>query len=96
MAHEKDLYPQTFLKKDLAYKGFTYLPINTLPVVVILRIAPLLPLVSYLLPLNSLKRYITKDSIGNSLFTTALRNISVVRYGMSLVTKLLLDLAKIQ
>ena len=38
---------------------------DTLPVMVILRIFPLLPLVKYLLPLITLNRYLTRDSDGN-------------------------------
>ena len=82
-------------KTGLVTRGSTHLTTDTLPVRVILRIFPLLPLVRYLLPLTTLNRYLTRDSNGNFFFTTARRNISVARYGLSLVTTLLLDLAKI-
>ena len=85
----------TMSKNGLIAKGSTHLATNTLPVAVILRAFPLLPLVWCLLPLSTLNRYQTRDINGNFFFTTAWRNISVVRYGLSLVIVLLLDLVKI-
>ena len=84
-------------KTGLVTRCDTYPATDTLPVRVIPRIFPLIPLVTHLLPLSILNRYLTRDSHGNFFFffTTAWRNISVVRYGLSLVTILLLDLAKI-
>ena len=79
------------VQTGLVTKGSTYLATDTLPIIVILRIFPLIPLVTYLLPLTTLNIYLTRDSNGNFFFTTTWRNISVVRYGVSLVTILLLD-----
>ena len=82
-------------KTGLVTKALSQLATNTLPEVIILRAFPLLSLVWCLLPLTTLNSYQTRDSNGNFIFTTAWRNISVVRYGLSLVTILLLNLVKI-
>ena len=50
----------------------------------------LIPLVRYLFPLTTCNRYQPRDSNGNFFFTTTSRNISIVRYGMSLVAIVLL------
>ena len=76
-------------KTGLATRCGTYLATETLPGRVILRICPLLPLVTILLPLTTLNSYLTREGNGNFFFTTAWGNISVVRYGLSLVTILL-------
>ena len=77
-------------KTVLVTRCGTYLATDTLPVRVTLRIFLLLPLVTYLLPPTTLNRCQTRDSNGNLFFTTTWRNISVVKYGLSLVTTLLL------
>ena len=70
-------------KIGLVTKISTHLTISTLPVVVILRAFPLQPLVWWLLLLTTLNRCQTRDSNGNFFFTTAWRNTSFVRYGLS-------------
>ena len=55
-------------------------------------VLPLLPLGRYLLPLITVNRYQPTDSRGKLLFVTMSRNVSIVRYRMSLVTILLLDM----
>ena len=41
---------------------------DTLPVIVIPSMFPLLPLVRYLLPLTTLNRYLSRDSNGNLFY----------------------------
>ena len=48
----------------------------------------------YLLPFTTLKRYQTRDSNGY-IFTTAAGNVSITRYGVFLVTILLLEFVSI-
>ena len=76
-------------------RGITHLATDTLPVLVIQSVFSLLPLGRYLLPLTTLNRYQPIDSSGKLLFTTISRNVSIVRYRISLVTILLLDLVMI-
>ena len=83
-------------KSGMVTKGITHLATNALPVVVIQSAFSLLPLGRYLLLLTTLNRYQPIDSSGKLLFTTTSRNISIVRYRMSLVTILLLDLVMIR
>ena len=76
-------------------KGITRLATDTLPVLVIQSVFSLLPLGRYLLPLTTLNRYQPTDSSGKLFFTTVSRNVSIIRYRISLVTILLLDLVMI-
>ena len=77
----------------LVTKGSTHLARNTLSLVVIPReISITTSCLIHVLPLTTLNKYWIS---GNFFFTTAWRNISVVRYEMSLVTILILDLVKI-
>ena len=73
-------------------RGITHLATDTLSVLVIQSVISLLPLGRYLLPLSTLNGNQPIDSSRKSLFTTISKNVSIVRYGMSLVTKQLLDL----
>ena len=52
---------------------------NALPVLEIQSVLALLPPGRYLLPLTILKRYQPTDSSGKFFFTTASRNVSIVR-----------------
>ena len=72
-----------------------HLVTDALPVLIIQSVFSLLPLGRYLLPLTTLSRYQPTDSSGKLLFTTISRNVSIVRYRISLVTILLLDLVLI-
>ena len=82
-------------KSSMATRGITHLATDTLSVLVIQIVFLLLCLGRYLLPVTTLNRYQPTDSSGKLLFTTVLRNISIVRYRISLVTILLLDLVMI-
>ena len=73
----------------------THLATDTMPVLVIQSVFSLLPLGRYLLPITTLNRYQPTDSSGKLLYTTISRNVSIVRYRMSLVVILLLDLVMI-
>ena len=75
----------------MVIRDITYLATNTLPVVVLQSAFQLLPLGRYLF--TTLNRYQPRDT-GNFLFTTASRSVSIVRYGVSPVTILLLDLSR--
>ena len=66
-------------------RGITHLATNTLPVVVIQSVFPLLPL----------GRYQTRDSNAIFIFTTTSRNVPIVKYGGSLVTILFLDFVSV-
>ena len=68
---------------------------DTLPVLVIQSVFSLLPLGRYLLPVTTQNRYQSTGSSGKLLFTTISGNVSIVRYRISLVTILLLDLVTI-
>ena len=81
-------------KSSMVTRGITHLATDTLPMVVIQSIFSLLPLGRYLL-LLTLNRYQPTNSSGKLLFTTISRNVSIVRYRISLVTILLLDLVMI-
>ena len=76
-------------------RGITHLATGTLSVLVIESVFSLLHLGRYLWPLTTLNRYQSTGSSGKLLITTVLRNISIVRYRISLVTILLLDLVVI-
>ena len=76
-------------------KGITHLAADTLPVLVIQSVFSLLPLGRYPLPITTLNRYQPTDSSGKLLYTTISRNVTIVRYRISLVTILLLDLVMI-
>ena len=78
-------------RNDIVARGVTQLATDTLPFVVIECAFPLLPLVRYPLWLTAVNRYHPRHSNGNIFFTTTPRNVSVVTYGVSLVTILLLD-----
>ena len=82
-------------KTSMVTRDTTQPATDTLPGLVIKSVYSLLLLGRYLLPLTTLNRYQPTDSSGKLLFTTVLRNISVVRYRISLVTILLLDLVMI-
>ena len=64
---------------------------NTLPVVIPSEV----PLDRYLLPVTTLNRYQPNNSNEKIFFTTTSGNVSIVRYGVYLVTILLLDLASV-
>ena len=76
-------------------RGITHLATDTLPVLVIQSVFSLLSLGRYLLPITTLNRYQATDSSGKLLYTTMSRNVSIVRYRISLETILLLDLVMI-
>ena len=70
----------------------TQLTMCTLPMAVIKITFPLLALVRYLLSFVLVNSYLTRCSWENLIFATASLNVSVISYGLSLVTKPLLDL----
>ena len=76
-------------KSGMFTKNITHLVTNTLPVVVIQSVVSLLPQDRYLLPLTTLSRYQPTNRCEE------LRNVSIVRYRMSLVTIMHLDFAMI-
>ena len=85
----------TTSKSGNVTKGITQLATNILLVLVIKSSFSLLPLGRYLLPFTTWNGYEPKDSSGNFLFTTESRNVSIVRYRVSQVTILFLDLIMI-
>ena len=72
-------------KNGKVARSITDLATNTLPVVVIQSVFPLLPL----------GRYQTRDSNAIFIFTTISRNVPIVKYGGSLVTILFLDFVSV-
>ena len=82
-------------KSGMVTRGITHLATNTLPVLVIQSVFQLLPLSRFLFPATTLNRYPTTDSSVKFLFSTTSRNVSIVRYRVSLVTILLLDFVMI-
>ena len=76
-------------------RGITHLIADTLPVVEIQSTFSLLSLGRYLLPVTPWNRYQSAGSSGKFFFTTTSRNVSIVRYRISLVTILVLDLVMI-
>ena len=80
-------------KGDMVTRGITQLATDTLPLAVIKHAFSLLPLIRYPLQLTTVNRYDTRGSNGDILylFTITPRNVSVVRYGVPLVTLLPLD-----
>ena len=69
-------------KNVMVTRDVTYLSTNTLPVVVLESVLPLLPLGRYLMSLTKLNRYETTDSNGILYFIIISRNVSIVRYGV--------------
>ena len=69
-------------KNGMVTRDVTYLSTNTLPVVVLESVFPLLPLGRYLMSLTELNRYETTDSNGIFYFIIISRNVSIVRYGV--------------
>ena len=82
-------------KSGMVIRGITHLATNTLPVPVIQSVFSWLPLGRYLLSLTTLNRYQPTDSSEKFFFTTTSRNVSIVRYRMSLVAILPLDFVMI-
>ena len=82
-------------KSSMVTRDITHLATDTLPVTVIQSEFSLLPLGRYLLPVTTHNRYQRTDSSGKLLFTTTSRSLTIVRYRMSLVTILVLDLVMI-
>ena len=78
-------------KSGIVTGGITHLTTNTLTVPVIQSVFSLLLLGRYLLPLTTLNKYQPTDSNEKFCFTTTSRNVSIVRYRMSLVAILPLD-----
>ena len=76
-------------------KVITHLLTDTLSVLVIKSAFSLLPLGRYLLPLTTQNRYQSIGSSGKFFFTTTSKNITIDRWVIPLVTKLLLDLVMI-
>ena len=70
-------------KNGTATRSITYLFTDTLPVVVLESVFPLLPLGRYLMSLTELNRYETTDSNGTFYFIIISRNVSIVRYEFS-------------
>ena len=68
---------------------------NKLSVLVIPNGFQLLPLGRYLLPVTTLNRYQPRNSNEKIFFTTTSRNVSIVRYRVSLITILLLHLVSV-
>ena len=83
-------------KSSMVTRSITHLATDILPVLIIQNVFSLLPLGRYLLPLTTLSRYQPTNISGKLLFTTISRNVSIVRYRISLVTILLLDLVMIR
>ena len=83
-------------KNGMVTKGITSLATATLPMAVKESVFPLLPVGRYPLWLITVNRHHPRDSNGNIFFTATSRNVSVVNYGVSLVTRLLLDFVLIQ
>ena len=79
-------------RTGMATRGITQLVVGVLPVIVIQSVFSLLPWCRYLLPLTTPNSYQTIDSSGKFSFTTTASNIPVIKYRMSLVTILPLDL----
>ena len=77
-------------KNGMATKGVTYLATNTLPVILIQSVFALIPLGRYLLPYHSAYWIDIYPGMVMKCGTVA-----VVRYGVSLVTVLLLDFVSI-
>ena len=71
-------------------KVINHLLTDTLPVLVIKSAFSLLPLGRYLLPVTTQNTYQSTGSSGKFFFTTAPRNVSIVRCTTSLVTILVL------
>ena len=82
-------------KSGMVIRGIPHLATNTLPVPVIQSVFSLLPLGRYLLSLTTLNRYQPINSSEKFFFTTTPRNVSIVRYRMSLVAILPLDFVMI-
>ena len=82
-------------KSSMVTRGISHLATYTLPVLVIESVFSLLSWGRYLLPLTTLNRYQPTDSSRKFVFTTLSSNVSIVRYRMSLVTILPLDLVMI-
>ena len=82
-------------RSGMVTKVITHLLTEILPVLVIKSAFSLLPLGRYLLPITTQNRYQPTDSSWKFFFTTTSRNVTIVRYRISLVTILLLDLVMI-
>ena len=88
-------WSMTKSKNGMVTRSITQSASDILPFLVMECPLPLLPLVRYPLRSTTVNRYHPRDSNGNIFFTTTSRNVSVVRYGVSLVTILLLDFVMI-
>ena len=78
-------------KSGMVTKVITHLLTDTLPLLVIKSAFSLLPLGRYLLPVTTQNRYQSTGSSGKFFFATTSRNVTIVRWRMSLVTILVLD-----
>ena len=76
-------------------RGVAHLATDTLPVLVIQTVFSLLPLGRYLLQLATLNRYRPTNSSGKLIFAAISGDVSVVRYRISLVAILVMDLVMI-
>ena len=79
-------------RTGMATRGITQLVVGVLPVTVIQSVFSLLPQGRYLLPVTTPNSYQPIDSSGKVSFTTTASNIPIIKYRMSLVTILPLDL----
>ena len=79
-------------RTGMATRGVTHLVVGVLPVTVIQSVFSLLPWGRYLLPVTTLNSYQPIDSCGKVSFTTTASIIPIIKYRMSLVTILPLDL----
>ena len=82
-------------KSGMVTKVSTHLLTDTLPVLLIKSAFSLLPVGGHLLPVTTQNRYQSTGSSGKFFFTTTSRNVTIVRFSMSLVTILVLDFVMI-
>ena len=82
-------------KIGMVTKVITHLLTDTLPVLVIKSAFSLLSQGRYLLLVTTLNRYHSTGSSGKFFFTTILRNVTIGRCRMSLVTILVMDFVMI-
>ena len=73
-------------KNGMVSRSNTQLATGTLAVVVIKITFPPLAQVRYLFPCPTVNSYLTRCSRENLIFVTTSENISVISYGVSLVT----------
>ena len=85
-------------KNSIVTTSTTYLDIVIFPVIAVESIFSLLPLGRYLLPLNTLNRYLPRHTCSskNVIFTTSSENITITRHGVFLATIPILCFVMIQ